>query len=116
MRQTVVNPPWAAPRDRSDRLRVLVAGLPEVGVEVAEPGRHDDTALVDPGALVAVEPDDRFEHAVGDDDLAGTLAPRRRVDEPRPRDLEVRDDLADGRVRGERRRRDAHDERAPARR
>ena len=80
---------------RRDRLRVLEAGLAEVRVEVDEPGGDDDAVRADPVGLVALEPRHGGDDAVGDDDLARTLEAGVRVDEPRPRDLEIGDDVAD---------------------
>ncbi len=74
---------------RSDRLGVLVAGLPEMGVEVDEARSDDDPVLVDTLGVGAVQPHDQFEDPVSDDDVARPLAARRRVDEPGAADVEV---------------------------
>ena len=81
-----------------DRLGILVPGLAKVDVEVDEPGQDHDAAIVDTGALVVVEPRHRLEDPVGHDELTRPFAPRGRVDEPRPRDLEIGDDLTDRRA------------------
>ena len=95
-----------------DRLGVLVARLAQMDVKVDEPRRDDHASLVDRRPpRRALEPGQRLEDAVGDDDLARTLATRRRIDKPRPRDLEVGNDRADL-ARG--RRDDAHESRTPA--
>ncbi len=77
------------------RFGVLVAGLAQVGVEVDEAGGHDDPAVADAGPLVALQPVDRAQDAVLDDDLAGSLPAARRVDEPGPAELEVGHDPTD---------------------
>jgi len=74
---------------RRDRLRVLVARLAKVGVEVDEAGGDDNAAVVDSLRVPAVQPGDRFEDPVPDDDVARPLPARHRVDEPGPADVEV---------------------------
>ena len=85
-----------------DRLRLLVPGFAEVDVKIDEPGRDDDTGVVDAVRLVRIQPGHRFEHPVSHDDLARALATRSGVDQPGPRDLEICDDRADGRAGGDR--------------
>ncbi len=72
-----------------DRLRVLVAGLAEVGVDVDEPWRDDDPAIVDAVGVRRLQPHDRLQDPVPDDDVTRTLAPGRRIDEPGATDVEV---------------------------
>jgi hypothetical protein len=92
-------------------LRVLVARLAEVRMEVDEARGNDHAVLVHAVGLARVEPRDRFQHTVRDDDLARALPTRRRVDEPGPRDLQVGDHGTD--LRGCRRE-SAHALRTPA--
>ena len=90
--QTTVNPPCAGRGlPARDRLGILVARLAQVRVQVDEAGRDDDAAIVDAGRLVALEPGDRREDAVLDDDLARSFAAARRIDEPGPADLQIGD-------------------------
>ena len=81
------------------RLRVLVAGLAKVGVNVQEPGQDQEAARPDAPGIVALEPVHGLEDAAADDDLAGPLALRDRVHEPCPADLEEADGLADAQIR-----------------
>ena len=79
-----------------DRLGVLVAGLAEMDVEVDEArARRRRPWSSIPSASPPSSQVTRLEDAVGHDDLAGTLATRRRIDEPGPRDLEIGDDRPD---------------------
>ena len=71
-----------------DRLGRLAAGLTEVGVEIGEPGRHDDTALVGVPAC-ALKPRERIDAPAPHDELSWPLPPGRRIDEPRAREVEV---------------------------
>ena len=71
------------------RLGVLVARFAQVRVEVDEAGRDDDASIVDARRLVALQPVDRAQDPVLDDDLARPFPAARRVDEPGPADLEV---------------------------
>ena len=101
---------------RRDRLGVLVAGLAQVRVEVDEAGRDDDPAGVDAVGVGAVQPGDRLEDPVADDDLARALAARRRVDQPGAADLEIRAfvrsrGLGPGRVRAGEQVQDRHPDR-----
>ena len=71
IRQTVVNPPCAAAATPGrDRLRVLVAGLAEVRVEVHEAGRDEHAVCRQPVSVRARQPGEPLERAVRDDDLA----------------------------------------------
>src|SRR5439155_6592313 len=86
-----------------DRLRVLVARLAEVRVEVDEPWRDDYAARVRAAAVTGFQPRDRFQHTVADDDLARPFAPARGVDQPRAAEVEAREQGADrGLVREQR--------------
>jgi hypothetical protein len=78
-----------------DRLGVLEARLPEMRVEVREPGRDDDARGVHALRRGAGEPPDARDLAVADDDLARPLETRERIHQPRPRDLEVREPRPD---------------------
>jgi hypothetical protein len=71
-------------------LGVLVAGLPEVRVQVDEPRRDDDATRVDVGSLVSLQPGHRSQDTLAHDDLSGSFPPRRRINEPGSGDLQVR--------------------------
>ena len=84
--QTVVNPPWAAAA--SPDATVSASSLPgsrKWAWRSMNPGATTTPPSSIPSASRAVEPRHRLEDPVRDDDLAGSLAARRRVDEPRPR-------------------------------
>ena len=53
------------------------------------PGATTTPSGPTPSASAPVEPGDRLEDPVDHDDLARSLATRRRIDQPRPADLEV---------------------------
>ncbi len=73
-----------------DGLRILVAGLAQVSVEVREPGRDDDPVGGHAIGIAAVQPRLRLEDPASDDDLARALTPPDRIDDPGPADLKIR--------------------------
>ena len=94
MRQTRVKPPCAAAAEPVATVSASSKpGLAEVRVQIDEAGRDDDCRRVRPHRPPAPSSQvDRLHDPVADDDLARPLASGRRVDEPRPADLEVRDE------------------------
>jgi hypothetical protein len=85
-------------RARGHGLGIFEARLAEMGVEIEEPGRHDDATVRYAGGFSALEPYHRLEHAVRDDDLTRSLAARNGIDEPGLIELEPLDDFAHGRT------------------
>ncbi len=67
-----------------DGLGILVAGLAQVRVQVREPGRDDDPVGGHAIGIGAVQPCQRFEDPVADDDLARPLAARQPDRRSRP--------------------------------
>ena len=85
MRQTVVNPPWAAAADPVATVSASSKpGSRKWAWRSTKPGRDDDAAGVDPVGLGALEPDDAAQDPVLDDDLARALAAARRDRPARP--------------------------------
>jgi hypothetical protein len=72
-----------------DGLGVLVARLAEVGMQVDEPGRDHDPGRLDTVGIRTIQPGDRLQDAITNDDVARTIASRRRVDHPHAAEIEV---------------------------
>ena len=74
---------------RRDRLGVLVAGLAEMRVKIDETRRDHDAIRADSFSVGARQPSDGFDDPLADDDVAWSLAPGRRINQPRAADLEI---------------------------
>ncbi len=74
---------------RRDGLGVLVAGLPEMRVQIDEPRRDDDAGGLDAVGLVPVEPRHGLQDPVDDDQLAGPFASVGGVDQPDTAEVEI---------------------------
>ena len=85
-----MNPPCAAAASPvAIGLRVLVAGLAEVRVQVDEARGDDHPVRADAVRIGTLEPGDGFEDAAPNNDLAGALPTDGRIHQPRAADLEI---------------------------
>ena len=85
-------------RSAGDGLGVLEAGLAEVGVEIEEAGGDDYAPVCDAGRLRGLQPDDRFQDAIRNDNLARAFATGDGVDQPGPLELEPPDGIPNPRA------------------